>query len=124
MKNLLVKLIASMCSLMLLANMMDGVAIKNWSTALFAALAIGVVNAVIRPVLGLLTLPINLLTLGLFGFVLNALLFGLSAWLIDGFEVHGFWSALLGSLLYGLISTVLLWILDWVVMPQDAKKSL
>ena len=123
MKGLLIKLIASMCSLMLLTRLMDGVAVQNWSTALLAAVAIGVVNTVIRPVLGLLTLPVNLLTLGLFGFVLNAAMFGLSAWLIDGFEVHGFWSALLGSLLYGLISAVLLWILEWVVMPEPAKQK-
>jgi putative membrane protein len=123
MKSMLVKLVASMASLMLLANILAGISIKNWTTAFFAALLLGVLNAVLKPILSLLTLPINFLTFGLFSFVLNAGLFGLAAYLLDGFEVNGLVSALLGSILYGIVSTILLWIMEWVVKPNSSASN-
>jgi putative membrane protein len=81
--------------------------LASFSTALIVALVLGLINAILRPLLILLTLPVTLLTLGLFIFVINALLFQLADKLIDGFNVGGFWSALIGSVLYSLISWAL-----------------
>jgi putative membrane protein len=79
--------------------------------AAIAALGLGLVNAVVRPILVILTFPVTLLTLGLFLFVINALLFWLVAEVVPGFHVTGFWAALVGSLLYSLITLVTSWIL-------------
>jgi len=78
--------------------------VASFGSALIAALILGLVNALLRPVLLLLTLPVTLLTLGLFIFVLNGLMFWLAGSLIDGFVVVGFWPAVLGSLVYSLVS--------------------
>jgi putative membrane protein len=124
MKHMLIKFVTSTAALMLVSNLLSGVSVKNWSTAIIAVLVMGAVNAVLKPVLGLLTLPINFLTFGLFSFVLNAAMFGLSAYFVPGFEVHGFMSALLGCLLYGAVATILLWILEWVVAPNKPAAQL
>jgi putative membrane protein len=71
------------------------------------ALVLGLINAVIRPLLLLLTLPVTLLSLGLFIFVINGLMFLLAAWLLDGFVVDGLWAGILGSTLYSVISWLL-----------------
>jgi len=98
-----------MTAVMLLAvdAILPGVSIANFWTALLAALVMGLVNFFIRPILSLLTLPLNLLTLGLFTFVLNAFLFELVAWMVNGFVVHTFLDALLGSLLVSIMSSLL-----------------
>ncbi len=93
--------------LMLVDAIMPGITISGFNTALIAALVMGLVNFFIRPVLSLLTLPLNLLTLGLFSFVINAMMFALVAWLVPGFEVANFISALVGSLLLALMTGVL-----------------
>ncbi|WP_303673976.1 phage holin family protein [Vampirovibrio chlorellavorus] len=93
--------------LMLVDAITPGIHISGFGTALLAAFVMGLVNFFIRPVLMLLTLPLNLLTLGLFSFVINALLFALVAWLIPGFEVSNFLSALLGSLFMAIMTSVL-----------------
>lgn len=93
--------------LMLVDAITPGVFISGFGTAMLAALVMGLVNFFIRPLLMLLTLPLNLLTLGLFSFVINALLFGLVAWLIPGFEVSNFLNALLGSLFMAIMTSVL-----------------
>jgi putative membrane protein len=81
--------------------------VTNVGTALIAALVLGLVNTLIRPLLVLLTLPVTLLSLGLFILVINAVLFWLVSTLIDGFEVAGFWSAFLAAILYSVISWAL-----------------
>lgn len=83
------------------------VQISSFATALWAALVLGLLNTLVRPLLVLLTLPVTLLTLGLFLFVINALLFWLASRAFDGFVVTGFWAALLGSLLYSLCGVVI-----------------
>lgn len=93
--------------LLLIANFMPGIEISGFGIALLAILVMGLINLTIRPLLMLLTLPINILTLGLFAWIINAMMFGLAGWLVPGFEVYSFWSALLGSLLLGLITGVL-----------------
>jgi putative membrane protein len=75
--------------------------------ALGAGLVLGLVNAVVRPILIIMTLPFTLLTLGLFLFVLNGLCLWLTSWLVKGFEVHGFWAAIFGSILVSVVSWLL-----------------
>jgi putative membrane protein len=81
--------------------------IASFGSALLAALVLGLVNAVLRPLLLLLTLPVTLLTLGLFIFVINGLMFWLVGALLEGFVVVGFWAAVLGAILYSVFSSIL-----------------
>ena len=111
MLTLLARWIVNAAALLLVAYLYPGVQVTNFFAALVAALALGLVNAVIRPVLVILTLPVTLLTLGLFLFVINALLFWLVAEVIRGFTVSSFAGALVGSLLYSVITLVSSWIL-------------
>jgi len=90
--------------LLALPYLLGGVHIQGLSTALVVALLLGLLNTVIRPLLIILTLPINLLTLGLFTFVINGVLFWLVARFVEGFSVTSFGTAILGALVYGLIS--------------------
>jgi putative membrane protein len=89
------------------AWLMPSVTIASAGAALIAALVLGLLNAVIRPVLVLLTLPVTLLTLGLFIFVINGLLFWAVASLVPGFDVGGFWSGVFGAILFSLASWAL-----------------
>ena len=97
-------------ALMVVAYLYSGVEVAGFFPALIAALVLGLVNAIIRPILIILTLPINILTLGLFTFVINALLFWFVAEIIKGFTVSGFMAALIGSVLYSLITLVTSWL--------------
>ena len=94
-------------ALLLVANLDAGVTVASFGAALMAAFVIGLLNLFVRPLLVLLTLPVTLLTLGLFLFVINALMFWAAAAMLDGFNVTGFWAALLGSLLYSLCGMVI-----------------
>ncbi len=89
------------------AFLLPGVSVSGFLVALVVAVVIAAINGFIRPVLLLLTLPINILTLGLFTFVLNALLIMFAAWLVPGFQVAGFWWALLFSILLSVVNWVL-----------------
>jgi putative membrane protein len=86
---------------------LDGIRLTGVGSTLIAGLVLGIVNAVIRPVLLLLTLPFTLLTLGLFIFVVNALCLALTAFVVPGFSVRSFWSALAGALIVSLVSWIL-----------------
>lgn len=105
--RLLVTWIINALALLALPYLMRSVQVDNLGVALIAALVLGLVNTLIRPVLVLLTLPVTLITLGLFILVINGLLFWLVAQLIGGFHVGGFWSAVGAALLYSLISWAL-----------------
>jgi putative membrane protein len=94
-------------ALLALPWIVPSVQVASFGTALIVALVLGLINAVLRPLLILLTLPVTLLTLGLFIFVINALLFQFAGNLVDGFNVGGFWPALIGSIVYSLISWLL-----------------
>ena len=98
-------------ALLLIAYLYPGVQVESLPAALAAALVLGLVNVLIRPLIVILTLPVTLLTLGLFLFVINALLFWLVAELVQGFAVTGFAAALIGSILYSLITLVTSWLL-------------
>jgi putative membrane protein len=86
------------------AYLVPGVTVASGAALAFGALVLGFVNAVVRPVLTLLTLPLTLLTLGLFYFVVNAAAFALAAALVPGFSVASFWAALFGALVVSLVS--------------------
>jgi putative membrane protein len=111
MLRLLLHWIVNAGALLLVAYLYPGVQVKDFVVALVAALVLGLVNAIIRPILVILTLPVTLLTLGLFLFVINALLFWLVAELVSGFAVTGFWAALIGSILYSIITLITGWLL-------------
>ena len=107
MLRLLVKWLLSAAALLFVAYVYSGVQVKTFTAALVAALVIGLLNAVVRPVLVVLTLPVTVVTLGLFLFIINALMFWTAAGLLNGFYVNGFAAALIGSLLYSLIGLVI-----------------
>lgn len=91
-------------SLLLVAELLPGIVIEGLVRAMLAALVLGLVNVMLRPILQLLALPITLLTLGIFALVINGLCFWLVANMLEGFSVNGFWSAFWGALLYSLVS--------------------
>ena len=105
-KLLLVWLINAV-SLIAVAYLLPGISVESFITALVAALVLGLVNAVIRPILVLLTLPVTLVTLGLFILVINGLLFWFVGSFIAGFVVSGLWAGILGAILYSLVSWAL-----------------
>lgn len=90
--------------LLILAKYFPGISVSGWYSALIVVLVLGLVNALIRPILLVLTMPINILTLGLFTFVINGLLFYLVASWVKGFTVAGFWPAFWGALIYSVAS--------------------
>lgn len=94
-------------ALIAVAYLMPSITVSSFGAALVAALVLGLVNAIVRPVLVLLTLPVTILTLGLFIFVLNGLLFWMVASWLEGFNVAGFWSGVLGAILFSLVSWLL-----------------
>ncbi|MCB2018411.1 MAG: phage holin family protein [Hydrogenophaga sp.] len=105
MKTILTWLLAA-CALLMVAYLYPGVQVDNFTSALIAAFVIGLFNMVLRPILVILTLPVTLVTLGLFLFVINALMFWSAAGILDGFHVNGFGAALLGSLIYSAIMLI------------------
>jgi putative membrane protein len=112
MARLLVVWLVNTAALIAVAYLMPSVSISSFGAALVAALFLGLVNTVIRPVLVLLTLPVTVLTLGLFIFVINGLLFWAVGAFIEGFHVAGFWSAVLGAIVYSVVS----WLLSALVL--------
>ncbi len=107
MRGFFIRSVMTMVAVLVAAHLVPGIAVDGWVSALGAALVLGVLNAAVRPLLLLLSLPFILFTLGLFIFVVNAALLALAAWLVPGFHVAGFWSAVLGSVVISLISGVL-----------------
>jgi putative membrane protein len=91
-------------AILLTAYVLDGIRVSGFFSAFLAAAILGILNALFRPIVVLITLPINILTLGLFTFVINAVMLKMASGVISGFEVNGFGSAVLGSLLISLIS--------------------
>ena len=104
-------------ALMALPYLMHSVTVTNIGAALIAALVLGLVNTLIRPILVVLTLPVTFVSLGLFILVINAVLFWGVAHLVDGFQVAGFWSAFLAAILYSVIS----WALSTLLLRKDGN---
>ena len=104
----IIRLLVNMVAILIIAYLLPSViAVDSWTAALAAAFLLGIVNAVIRPILFFLTLPLTILTFGLFLLVLNGLMLWLVAALMRGFHVNGFWGAVLGSILISIVSWIL-----------------
>ncbi len=103
----ILRILINAVAIYLAAAILPGLEIRGLPAALGAGLVLGLINAVVRPVLVVLTLPVTLLTLGLFLLVLNGLCLWLTALVVDGFEVAGFWSAVLGALIVSAVSWLL-----------------
>lgn len=114
MPGLLLRILVVALGLWLASELVPGIAIHGAWTLLGAALLLGIVNAVVRPVLVLLTLPITVVTLGLFLLVVNAAMLGLVAWMFDGFTIAGFWPALFGAVVVSLTG----WFASWFIGPR------
>ena len=102
--GLLIRLVANALAILAAAYIVPGIEVAGGLSLLAAALVLGLINAVVRPILLFLTLPFTLVTLGLFIFLLNAFCLWLTSWLVKGFEVHGFWAAVLGALIVSVVS--------------------
>jgi putative membrane protein len=106
MQGFLIRLLITAFAMWLASVIVPGMSFSGGWTLLWAALLLGIVNALVRPLVVLLTLPLTVLTLGIFLLVVNAAMLGLVAALLDGFQLAGFWSALFGSLLISIFSAV------------------
>ena len=105
--KIIVRWLLLAAALLLVAHLYPGVSVASFGAALIAAWVLGLFNTLVRPLLVLLTLPVTLLTLGLFLFVINALMFWAAASVLDGFNVAGFSAALIGSLIYSVCGMVI-----------------
>lgn len=105
--KLLIRWLLLACALVLLTQLDSGIQIGSFGSAMWAAFVIGLLNAFVRPLLIVLTLPVTVLSMGLFLFVINAMTFQMASGLLEGFQVQGFWHALLGSMLYSVCSLII-----------------
>lgn len=120
MRGFWVRFLITVVGLLIAARLVEGIHFGGLPSLLFAALALGVVNAVVRPVMLLLTLPITVVTLGIFLLVLNSAMLGLAALLVPGFVIDGFWSAFFGALLVGLTGMVA----NWLIGPTGRVETI
>lgn len=105
--NLIIRLLINALIILGLAWALPGIAVESYWTALIVALILGLLNIFVKPILIIFTIPITILTLGLFLFIINALIIMLAGYMIDGFSVNGFWWALLFSILMTVLNSVL-----------------
>jgi putative membrane protein len=103
--NLLLSLLVTALSILLVGEIISGIEVINFSNAIIAAIVLGIINITLKPLLFILTLPINILTLGFFSFFLNAFFFYFVSELVSGFSVNGFWAAIFGSIIVSLITS-------------------
>ena len=114
MRGIFIRWLILTAAIMLASYLIDGIRVDGFFNAFFAAGILGILNAFFRPVLFILTLPLNILSMGLFTFVINAILLKMASELISGFEVHGFWSAVIGSLVISIVN----WLLSLFINAQ------
>ena len=119
MKGLVVRWLILTVAILLAAYWIDGIHVGGFHIAFFAAAILGILNALVRPVLIVLTLPINILTLGLFTFIINALLLKVTSALIPGFDIRGFWPAVFGALVISLVN----WLLSTLVTDKKTAQG-
>jgi putative membrane protein len=115
----LARLVLNGIAILVAAWLLDGLHLSGPGSALAAGAVLGLVNALVRPVLFVLTLPLTLVTLGLFIFVLNALCLWFTAWLIPGFEIDGFWWSVAGALIVSVAS----WILNGLLLAPAERRG-
>ena len=106
--KLILRWVINAGALIVIAYYVPGISVQSFYSALIAALILGLINALIRPIILLLTLPVNILTLGLFTLIINALMFWLASTIVKGFYVAGFWPAFWGALIMIIVS----WLID------------
>lgn len=104
MKGLLIRWLTVTGAIAVAAYLLDGIHVSGFLAAFWAAAILGILNAFFRPIALILTLPINILSLGFFTFVINAAMLKMASSLISGFDVHGFWTAIFGSLIVSTVS--------------------
>ena len=119
MMKTLIRWLLLAAALLLVAHLYPGVQVRSFVSALIAALVLGLLNTLLRPLLVLLTLPVTVLTLGLFLFVINALMFWAAAHVLEGFGVNGFTAALIGSLIYSLCGMVIDVLMERLFPSED-----
>jgi len=106
MKGLLIRWLITAGALVLISQVIEGIEVDNLQAAFVAAAVLGIINAVLRPILLILTFPITILTLGLFALIINGLMLYIAGTVVKGFHVTGFWSAVFGALFLSLISWI------------------
>jgi putative membrane protein len=121
MPGIFVRWLVLTAAIVVSAYVIEGIQVKGFFSALFAAAVLGILNAFFRPILIILTLPINILSMGLFTFVINAFLLMMVSGVISGFEVRGFWSAVFGSLLISIVNWFLSSVLAGRPRPREDK---
>jgi len=125
MKGIIMRWIILTAAITIASYIIKGIYIEGFFSALFAAAILGILNSFFRPILIIITLPLNILTLGLFTFIINAVLLKMASGVIGGFEIHGFWPAIFGSLIISAVS----WLLSFFISEQgrveyiDLKKK-
>ena len=107
MRGIFIRWLILTVAIIIASYLLEGICVSGFFSAFFAAAMLGILNAFFRPIIFILTLPINILTLGLFTFVINAIMLMIASGVISGFEVSGFWSAVFGSLLISIVSWIL-----------------
>jgi len=112
--RLLLRFLLNALALWVAAWLIPGIYLASPAAAIIAGIVLGFVNAIVRPVLVLLTLPVTLITLGLFIFIINAICLALTAWVVPGFTINGFGSALLGALVVSVVS----WLLNGLLVER------
>ena len=120
MPGILIRWLTTTAAIVATAYLLDGIQVSGFFSAIFAGAMLGILNAFFRPIALLLTLPINILSLGLFTFIINALMLKLASGLIPGFDVYGFWTAIFGSLLISVIS----WLLNAFISEQGSVSTI
>lgn len=104
---MILKMILTTLAILLVTNVYSGIQVDSVTTAIIAAVVLALINTIVRPVIVLLTLPISMLTLGLFLLVINAAMLYVAAWLVNGFDVGGYWDALIASLIISVVVALL-----------------
>ncbi|MGA7613537.1 MAG: phage holin family protein [Thermoanaerobaculia bacterium] len=112
MTRLLLRWVLSAVALFIVTYLVPGISVNGFGILFIAALVLGLLNAIVRPVLFVLTLPLTIVTLGLFLLVLNAVVFELGAVLVPGFRVTTFWWAIIGALIYSILGVLIDWIVE------------
>jgi len=123
MGRLLIKWLCLTGAVLFAAYVLDGIYVKDFFSAIFAAAVLGILNMFFRPLLFILTLPINVMSLGLFTFIINAFMLKMASGLIAGFTVTGFWTAVFGSLLISLANWVLTALIQENRMYEDSQSQ-
>jgi putative membrane protein len=120
MPGILIRWLTTTAAIVATSYLLDGIRVSGFLPAVFAGAVLGILNAFFRPIALLLTLPINILSLGLFTFIINALMLKMASGIIPGFDVYGFWTAISGSLLISVIS----WLLNSFISEKGTLTSI